>query len=74
MGKPDGLPSTGSHKKRKVKLLSCARLLVTPWTAAHQAPPSMGQSFHNKLLFVSFHCFVLKSTSCFPTTEHARDL
>ena len=28
--------------KIKVKLLSCVRLLVTPWTAAHQAPPSMG--------------------------------
>ena len=28
----------------KVKLLSCARLLTTPWTAAHQAPPSMGFS------------------------------
>ena len=24
------------------KLLSCVRLLVTPWTVAHQAPPSMG--------------------------------
>ena len=28
--------------KVKVKLLSRARLLATPWTAAHQAPPSMG--------------------------------
>ena len=30
--------------KVKVKLLSCVRLLVTPWTVAHQAPPSMGFS------------------------------
>ena len=30
--------------KVKVKSLSRARLLVTPWTAAHQAPPSMGFS------------------------------
>ena len=30
--------------KVKVKLLSCARLVMTPWTAAHQAPPSMGFS------------------------------
>ena len=30
--------------KVKVKLLSCVRLLVTPWTAAYQAPPSMGFS------------------------------
>ena len=28
----------------KVKLLSRVRLLATPWTAAHQAPPSMGFS------------------------------
>ena len=31
-------------RKVKVKSLSCVRLLVTPWTAAHQAPPSMGFS------------------------------
>ena len=30
--------------KVKVNLLSCVRLLVTPWTAAYQAPPSMGFS------------------------------
>ena len=28
----------------KVKSLSRVQLLVTPWTAAHQAPPSMGFS------------------------------
>ena len=28
----------------KAKSLSCVRLLPTPWTAAHQAPPSMGFS------------------------------
>ena len=28
----------------KVKLLSCVRLFVTPWTAAYQAPLSMGFS------------------------------
>ena len=28
----------------KVKLLSCVQLLATPWTAAYQAPPSMGFS------------------------------
>ena len=37
-----------SHKaimrKVKVKSLSSVRLLATPWTAAHQAPPSMGFS------------------------------
>ena len=30
--------------KVKVKLLSLVRLLATPWTAVHQAPPSMGFS------------------------------
>ena len=30
--------------KVKVKSLSCVRLLATPWTAAYQAPPTMGFS------------------------------
>ena len=30
--------------KVKGKSLRCVRLLVTPWTAAYQAPPSMGFS------------------------------
>ena len=30
--------------KVKVKLLNRVRLFMTPWTAAHQAPPSMGFS------------------------------
>ena len=30
--------------KVKVKSLSHIRLLATPWTAAYQAPPSMGVS------------------------------
>ena len=30
--------------KVKVRSLSSARLSVTPWTTAHQAPPSMGFS------------------------------
>ena len=31
-------------QKVKVKSLSCFQLLATPWTTAHQAPPSMGFS------------------------------
>jgi len=27
-----------------VKSLNCVQLLMTPWTAAYQAPPSMGFS------------------------------
>ena len=38
MSSPDGY--TGFW----VKSLSCVRLFVTPWTVAHQAPPSMGFS------------------------------
>ena len=34
--------SNAGKWKIKVKLLSCVWLLPTPWTAAHQAPPSMG--------------------------------
>ena len=34
----------GRKVKVKVKSLSCVRLFATPWTAAHQAPPSMGFS------------------------------
>ena len=36
--------SFSSAWKWKVKLLSHVQLLATPWTAAHQAPPSMGFS------------------------------
>ena len=32
------------YTKVKVKSLSRVRLLTTPWTAAYQAPPSMGFS------------------------------
>ena len=36
--------SSARKWKVKVKLLSRVRLLATPWTAAYQAPPSMGFS------------------------------
>ena len=36
--------SNAGKWKLKVKLLSRVRLLATPWTAAYQAPPSMGFS------------------------------
>ena len=36
--------SNAEKWKVKVKSLSRVRLLATPWTAAHQAPPSMGLS------------------------------
>ena len=39
--------------KVKVKLLSCVRLLATPWTVAHQAPPSMGFSIKPASILIS---------------------
>ena len=36
--------SNAGNWKVKVKSLSHVRLFATPWTAAHQAPPSMGFS------------------------------
>ena len=42
--------------KVKVKSLSCVRLFATPWTAAHQALPSMGfsrQEYQSELPFPS---------------------
>ena len=45
--------------KVKVKTLSRVRLFATPWTAAHQAPPSMGffrqEKCHCLLLWKSTH-------------------
>ena len=32
------------YRRSEVKSLSCVRLFVTPWTVAHQAPPSLGFS------------------------------
>ena len=43
--------------KVRVKSLSCAGLLVTPWTAAYQAPPSMG-FFRQKSTGVGCHCLL----------------
>ena len=40
-GQPGGLPSLGSHR---VGPLSRVQLFVTPWTAAYQAPLSLGFS------------------------------
>ena len=36
-------PGAGKWKV-KVKSLSCVQLLAAPWTAAYQAPPSVGFS------------------------------
>ena len=46
--------------KVKVKSLSCIRLLATPWTAAYQAPPSMGFSRQEYWSGVPLPSLVLK--------------
>ena len=38
----------------KVKSLSCVQLFMTPWTAAYQAPPSMG--FSRQEYWSGAHC------------------
>ena len=50
--------SNAGKGKVKVKSLSRVRLLATPWSAAHQAPPSMGFSTAESLLQlkITFHC------------------
>ena len=47
--------------KVKVKSLICVRLLATPWTAAHQAPPSMG--FSREEYGVGCHCLLCELMS-----------
>ena len=50
--------------KVKVKSLSRVRLLVTPWTAAYQAPPSMGfsrQEYWSGLLSHKTECIWVSS-------------
>ena len=43
----------------KVKSLSHVQLLATPWTAAYQAPPSMG--FSRQSTGVGCHCLLRKT-------------
>ena len=48
--------------KVKVKSLSCFWLLATPWTAAYQAPPSMG--FSRQSTGVGCHCLLQRGHAC----------
>ena len=50
--------------KVKVKSLSCVRLLAIPWTAAHQAPPSMGFSRQGYWSGVPLPSPISKKTPC----------
>ena len=67
--------------KVKVKSLSRVRLLATPWTAAYQAPPSMGfsrqeywsgvplPSLSNKCYLAVYLCCAMLSLSVMDMTE-----
>ena len=50
--------------KWKVKLLSRVRLLATPWTAAYQAPQSMGFPRQEYWSGVPFSSPMMQCTSC----------
>ena len=50
--------------KVKVKALSRVRLLATPWTAAYQAPPSMGFSRQEYWSGVPVSLCRIKSLTC----------
>ena len=63
--------------KVKVKSLSRVLLLVTPWTAAYQAPPSMGlsrQEYWSGVLLPSLNCTgrINKNDYCFLRKETKR--
>ena len=63
--------------KVKVKSLSCVRLLATPWTAAYQAPPSMGfsrQEYWSGVplpspMFLHLYIYSQNTTWCFLEAE-----
>ena len=53
--------------KVKVKFLSCTRPLATPWSAAHQAPPSMG--FSRQEYWSGCHCLFQEEVLVFPSFQ-----
>ena len=60
--------STTWKWKVKLKLLSRVRLSATPWTAAYQAPPSMG--FSRQEYWSGCHCLLPLSTKPFAEPEY----
>ena len=56
-----------------VESLSCVRLFTTPWTVAHQAPPSMGfsrQEYWSGLPFAFNSLYFLERFYAHSKTEH----
>ena len=64
--------------KVKMKLLSCVRLVATPWTAAYQAPASMGFSRQEYWSGVPVVSNSLQTQACgtpgFPVNHHLLEL
>ena len=58
--------------KVKVKSLSCVRLLTTPWTAAYQAPPSMGFSRQEYWSGVPLPSLVAQVVKRLPTMQETQ--
>ena len=56
--------SNARKLKVKLKALSRVRLLATPWTAAYQAPPSMGFSRQEYWSGVPLTSSSMQTTSC----------
>ena len=61
--------------KVKVKLLSRLRLLATPWTAAYQAPLSMGFSRQEYWSGVPLPSLIplYRCIQCFPSCAHCKE-
>ena len=51
--------------KVKVKSSSCVQLFATPWTEAHQAPPSMGFSRQEYWSGMPVPSVVCKAVACY---------
>ena len=66
--------SNAGKWKVKVKSLSRVRLLVTPWTAAYQAPPSMGFSRQEYWSGVPLPSPILCLPTLFSSIVDAREL
>ena len=60
-----------------MKLLSHVRVLATPWTAAYQAPPSMGffrQEYWSVVLLPSLHNMVAAAAAAAKTLQSSLTL
>ena len=57
-----------------VKLFSCVRLFVTPWTVTYQVPPSMGFSRQNTGVGCHFLLQIFLTQGLNPVFLHRRQM